>query len=88
MRQLVDEHDLWVPGNDGIEVHFLKPLASVLDFPARHDLQAFQKRFCFLASVGLDNADNNIITVALACSRLLQHLVGFADARRGTDKDL
>ena len=88
MRQLVDEYDLWMPSNDGIEVHFLEPLTFVLDLPVRYDLEALQKRFCFLASVGLDNTNNDIVAIALARSRLLQHLVGLADARRGSDKDL
>ena len=40
MGKFVDENDLRPPGNDGVDIHFLKPLALVFDTPARDDLEA------------------------------------------------
>ena len=80
--ELVDEHDLRPARNDGVEVHFLEPLALVLDAPARDDFEAFQQRFRFLAAMGLDDADDNVVAVLSPGASRLQHLVGLADARR------
>ena len=87
MRELVDQHDLRPAGDDGVEIHLLEPLSFVLDAPARNDLQAFEQRFGLLAAVRLDDADDDIVAVLLAGARLLQHLVGLADAGRGADED-
>ncbi len=86
--KLVDQDDLRPAGDDGVEVHLLEPLALVLDAPARNDFEAFQQRFGLLAAVRLDDADDDVVAVLLSGARLLQHLVGLADARRRTDEDL
>ena len=87
VRELVDQHDLRPAGEDGVEVHLLERLALVLDAPARNDLEAFEQRLGLLAAVGLDDADDDVVAVLLARAGLLQHLVGLADAGRGTDED-
>src|SRR5262249_24493032 len=79
--------NLRTPGDDGVEVHLLEPLTSVLDAPARDDLEALQQRLGLTAAVGLHDADDDVVAVLLAGAGLLQHLVGLADARRGTDED-
>ena len=63
-------------------------LAVVLDASARDDFEPFEQRFGFLAAVGLDDADDDIVAVFLPGAGLLQHLVGLADARRRADEDL
>ena len=87
VRKLVDQNDLWPAGNNGIEIHFLEPLAFVFQAPAGHDFQAFEQRFGFPAAVSFDNADDDVVAVLLAGTGLLQHLVGLADTRRRADED-
>ena len=88
VRQLIDQNDLRLAGNDGVEVHLLEPLPLVLDTPPRNDFEPLQQRLRLFAAVRLDNADNNIVAVLLSRSGLLQHLIGLADARGGADEDL
>src|SRR5262245_43868393 len=88
MRELVDQHDLWVASDDGVEIHLLERLSPVFEPPAGNDLEPFEQSLRFHAPVGFDNADDDIVTVALAGAGLLQHFVGLADAGRGTDEDL
>ena len=88
MGELVDQHDLRAAGDDGVEVHLLEPLAPVFDAPARNDLEPVEQRLGLLAAVRLDDADDDIVAVLLAGARLLQHLVGLADAGRGADENL
>ena len=85
--ELVDQDDLRPAGDDGVEVHFLEPLALVFEAPARNDFQAFEQRLGFPAAVGLDDADDDVVAVLLAGVGLLQHLVGLADAGRRADED-
>ena len=87
VRELIDQHDLRMPGDDGIEVHFLERLSFIVDVPARNDLQPGQQRFGVLAAVGLDDADDDVVAVFFARMGLLQHLVGLADAGRRADEN-
>ena len=87
MGKLVHQHELRPPGDDGVEVHFLEPLTFVLDAPAGNDLEPGHQRFGFAAAVGFHHPDNDVVAVFLARVRLLQHLIGLADAGRGADKD-
>ena len=70
-----------------VEVHLVERLAVVFDAAARNDFQAAQQRFGFLAAMGFDDADDDVVTVLLAGMSLLQHFIGFADAGRGADED-
>ena len=88
VRQLINQNDLRLAGNNGVEVHLLEPLPLVLDTPPRNDLQPLQQAFRLFAAVRLDNPDGNIVAVLLPRSGLLKHFIGLADARRGADKDL
>src|SRR5262249_55511504 len=54
---------------------------------AGNDLEPFEQSLRFLAPVGFDDAGDDIVAVALARARLLQHFVGLADSRRGADED-
>jgi hypothetical protein len=82
MSELIDQNDLGPAGDNGIEVHFLKPLAPILDAPAWNDFETLQERFGFLAAMSLNNADEDVVTIGLPGAGLLQHLVGLADAGR------
>ena len=88
MGELVDQHDLWVASDDGIEVHLLEPLSPVFQALARNDLERVEQGLRFLAPVGFDDADDDLVAVLLPGAGLLQHLVGFADAGSGAHKDL
>src|SRR4029079_18659951 len=76
------------PRDYGVEIHLLEALALILDAPARHDLKTLQQRFCLFASVGLRDADDDVVAVLVSGPGLLQHFVGFADTRRGAHEDL
>ena len=87
VREFIDQHDLRPARDDGVEIHLLEPLATVLDAPAWNDLETFQQRFGFLAAVRLDDSDYNIVAVLAPGAGSLQHGVGLADPGRCTDED-
>ena len=55
---------------------------------ARDDLEALEQRLGLRAPMGLDDADDDIVAVLQSGARLLQHLVGLADAGRRTEENL
>ena len=87
VRKLVDKGDLRAPGNDGVEVHLLQLPAFVFNPLPRHGLQARKQRLRLLPAMRLDDADDDIVAVALARARGLKHRIGLADAGRGADED-
>jgi hypothetical protein len=86
--ELVDQYDLRVAGDDGVEIHLLERLSPVFEPLAGSDLEPLEQGLRFLAPVGFDDADDDIVAVLLPGAGLLQHLVGFADAGSGAHKDL
>src|SRR5262249_56187533 len=86
--ELVDQDDLRMPGDDGVEIHLLERLSPVFEPLAGHDLEPVEQGLRFRAPVGFDDADDDIVAVELAGARLLQHFVGLADAGRRADEDL
>src|ERR1700730_4917566 len=85
--ELIDQHNLWFPRDDCIDVHLAEPLAAVLDAPARNNLQPVQQRLGFLAAVRLHDPDDDVVAILAPCARGLQHGVGLADAGGGADED-
>ena len=73
--------------DDGVDVHLLHRDAAVLDLAARDDLEVLELRLGVAAAVGLDEADDDVEAARAQRVRLLQHLVGLADAGRGADVD-
>ncbi len=88
MSELIDDGELWPAPQDGVEVHFLEPLPSVIDPPTRDDLKSFKQRCGFSAAMGLNDADDQIDAFAPLGLRRLQHGEGLADARRSAKKQL
>ena len=88
VRKLVDQDELRAAGDDRVEVHFLEPLAFVLDAPPGDDFEAVEQRFGLFAAVGLHDADDEIVAVLLSGPGLLQHLIGLADAGCGAHENL
>ncbi len=86
VRELIDQGDLRSPGNDGVEVHLLQPLALVFDPLSRHGLQALKERLRLLPAMRLHDTDDDIVAVALARASCLQHRIGLADAGCRTDE--
>ena len=86
--ELVDQRDLRMARDQGVEVHFLDDLVLVLDPLARQYFEALQQRLGLGAPVGLDHADHDIGAGLQLGMRALQHLIGLADAGRGADEDL
>src|SRR5438105_15694330 len=87
VSKLIDKDDLWPAGDNGIEVHFLKPSFFVLNPLTRNDFEPLDQRFRFLPAVRLDHAYDNVIAVSLAGTRRLEHCIGFSNTRRCAHKD-
>ena len=58
-----------------------------MNLTAGDDFQAREQRFGFFTAVGLDDTNNNVVTVFFAFLGLLQHFVGFAHAGCGPYED-
>lgn len=88
MRQLVDQGEPRPALQHRIEVHLLQRLPLVGDLRSRDDLEIADQSLGFLAPVRLDDADDNVLAVDPAGVAGDEHLVGLADARRGSQEDL
>ena len=86
--EFIDQGKLRAAREQSVEIHFLQLTAFVFEAMARNDLEAVNKRFGLCAAMGLDHAHDDIVAVLQSRARLLQHLIGLADARRRTEKDL
>jgi hypothetical protein len=79
--EFVDERDLGLPGEDGVEVHLLQTAAPVLDHPAGDDLQAVEQVLSEPPPMGLEEPDDHIGAPLSAPLALAQHRVRLADTR-------
>ena len=61
--ELVDQRDLGAAGDDGVEIHLLEPLPLVFETAARDDLETLEQGLGLLASMRLDDADDDIVAV-------------------------
>ncbi len=87
MRQLVDQGDLRVAGEDRVQVHFLELCPAVLHHLAGNDFETLKKRFGQRAFVGLHEADDDICPPFQAPLTLVEHVVGLAHPGHGTEVD-
>ena len=62
-------------------------LVLVLDARARQDVDALQQRLGFLAAVGLDDADHDVLAFVAERPGRREHRVGLADAGRRAEID-
>ncbi len=88
VRELVDDRDRGLPGADGIEVHLLEHLSTVIDPTTGNHLEAVEERARLGPAMGLDDAHHHVDAVTLELLRRLQHRVRLPDAWCGTDEDL
>mgnify|MGYP001162059181 CR=1 FL=1 len=75
------------PLERGIDVELAQYAIDVDCRLAGQNLEAFQQRFCLLAPVRLDHADDDIRPLLQLGAAGLQHLIGLADARCGPHED-
>ena len=80
MSQLIDETNGGTTPFDRLHIHLFNDDASVRDAGTRNHLQSFEDRRRLSASVRLDEADDDILPVALASLRFVEHRVGLANA--------
>ena len=88
VRELIDNRESGMPGQDGVEIHFVERGAAIFDLRARHDRHPFEQRFRLLAPVRFDDADHDFAALLLLLPRRLQHRVGLAHAGRHPEKNL
>ena len=86
MGELVDQHDLGMPREDGVEVHLVEPGVAA-DGPPRHDLELRDELGGLRAAVRLDETDHHVGAALLATAGLAEHGVGLADARGHPEVD-
>ena len=87
VRELVDQDQRRTTPERGIEVELGELPALVLDFRARQDVDALQQRLGFLAAVGLDDADHDVLAFVAQRPGRGEHRVGLADAGRRAEID-
>ena len=88
MGELIDESKLRATLEQGVEVHLLERAVFVVEAMARDDFEPLNQRLGLFASVGFDHASDHIDAALGAGPCLLEHLIGFTDARRGAHEDL
>ena len=87
MRQLVDERDLGPTREDRVEVELLERRVAVLEGAAWHDLEVADLFRGLLASVGLDEADDDVGAAVAPPPTLVEHRVRLADSGGGPEVD-
>ncbi len=85
MGQLVDDGDLGIARDDGVEVHLLQDDAAIFNLPLRDDLEVRQLRLGVLPPVGLDQRDNDVETLRAQLVGVANHAVRLADTGCGAD---
>ncbi len=78
--QLVDQDDVGLPGEDGIDVHLVELGPAVLEHHGRHDLQVADLGLGLGAVVGHHHADHDVRAARVAPEPLVEHGEGLADA--------
>ena len=86
--KLIDQHELGLARQHGIEIHLLKPRALVGDAAARDDLEPIEERLGFRSPVRLGHADHDVDAVLPLGLGGFQHRVGLAHAGSGPEEDL
>ena len=87
MGELVDERDLRLSREHGVDVHLLERAVAVAQLPSRDDLEVSDLVRCLASSVRLDEADDDVLAVVAAASAFVQHRERLADACRGPEVD-
>ena len=86
--QLVNQDDGGPAGKDGIDIHLLEDGALVLELAAGDAFQLAGELGDAFATVGFNDAGNDVLAATGATLGLAQHAVGFAHAGGVAEKDL
>src|SRR5258708_22497505 len=86
--EFIYQHDCGMTRENGIDVHFVKKCAFVLDFLAGNGLHLLGKLFDAFASMSFNETDGYILAAAMSPERFTQHTESFADPRRIAEKKL
>ena len=86
--QFVDQDDVRLPGDDGVDIHFFEDGSFVFDDFARDGFDLRGKFFDSLAAVGFHDADDDVFAATPAAQRFAEHAVRFAHARGVAEKKL
>src|SRR5262245_55866907 len=62
--QFVDQHQLWPPLQDGVEIHLSEAMSLVIDLTPRNVLKPAEQSLGLAAPVRLDDADDHIEALA------------------------
>ncbi len=87
VRELVDQDQRRTTLQRCVEVELRELRALVLDFRARQDVDVLQQRLGFLAAVGLDDADDDVLAFIAKRPSRGEHRVRLADAGRRAEID-
>ena len=87
VRELVDERDLRLARQQRVDVQLLELRAAVVDALPRDDLEVADLVGRLRASVGLDEADDDVLAVVAAAAALVEHGEGLPDAGCGAEVD-
>ena len=86
VRELVDEGDLGLAREHGVDVHLLEGHPAVRLGAARHDLEPLDHRRGGRPAVRLDEGHDHVVALAGEAPALLEHGVGLADAGGGAEE--
>jgi hypothetical protein len=86
VRELVDQYDLGMAGQHGVEIHLVEPRVAA-DGSSGHHLEPFDELGGLRTAVRLDEADHHVRAPLRAAAGLAEHGVGLADARGHPEVD-
>jgi hypothetical protein len=86
MGELVDEGDVGLAGEHGIEVELVECHPAMLDDAPGQHLESIELLLRCGPAVGLDDSDDDIASGCLEPAPFLEHREGLTDAGRGTEQ--
>ena len=86
--ELVDQDEVGLARERGVEVELLEPGAAVIDRLARKHLQPFEQRGGLRASMGLDHPDHYVDACASSDLGCVEHGERLADPCRCAEEDV
>ena len=86
--EFVHERDLGFALDDGVDVHLLEQRAFVVQLAARHMIEAGGEFGDALASVGLDDSDDHVLSTATSADSLAEHVVRLSNTWGVAEKQL
>ena len=86
--EFVDDDQLGLARQRGVEIEFLDRAAAILDLAPRQDFQPLDQRAGFGAAVRFDEPDDDVDAFFFQAPRVLQHRVGLPDAGRCAEEHL